>query len=259
MDWLTGPFPLIIGHRGASAEAPENTLAAFALAAKQGAQGIEFDVQLNADGNVVVMHDATVERTTNGTGRVSQMSSDELRALDAGMGQPVPTLDDVFEAFGPSMLYNVELKVSGLRNKGLEGAVAERIEAYHLQNHVLVSSFSPLALRRARRQLAATTMTALVWMGGRFAQRVLHGLLPSPQAEHAAWADHPHYPLVDEAYMAWARERDLRVHVWTVDDAQEARRLAKLGVHALITNRPQEIASALGDERGATDPSATER
>jgi glycerophosphoryl diester phosphodiesterase len=239
MDWLTGPFPLIIGHRGASAGAPENTLAAFALAQEQGAQGVEFDVRLSADGNVIVMHDATVARTTNGTGRVSQMTTKQLRALDAGMGQPVPTLDDVFEAFGPSMLYNVELKVGGLLDKGLEGAVAERIEAYHLQNHVIVSSFDPLALRRARQQLSATTLTGYLWMQGRTAQRMLRRLLAPAEA------DHPYYPLVDEAYMAWARERDLRVHVWTVDDAQEARRLAALGVHALITNKPREIAAAL--------------
>lgn len=245
MDWLTGPFPLVIGHRGASAEAPENTLAAFGLALEQGAAGVEFDVRLSADGNVVVIHDATVERTTNGKGRVAQMSARELRALDAGMGQPVPTLDDVFEAFGPSMLYNVELKVGGLWDKGLAGAVADRVEAFHLQNHVVVSSFDPLAVRRARLQLPATTMTGFLWMNGRTAQRVMR------QIAGRAEADHPYYPLVDEAYMAWARERNLRVHVWTVDDVQEARRLAALGVHALITNRPREIAAALADSSGA--------
>lgn len=248
MDWLTGPFPLIIGHRGASAEAPENTLAAFGLALEQGAAGVELDVRLSADGNVVVMHDATVARTTSGRGRVSQMSASELRALDAGMGQSVPTLDDVFEAFGSSMLYNVELKVGGLLDKGLESAVAERIEAYHLQNHVVVSSFDPLAVRRARRQLPATTMTGFLWMNGGIAPRLMRTLASNAEA------DHPYYPLVDEAYMVWARERHLRVHVWTVDDAQEARRLAALGVHALITNRPQEIATALANTSAAGWP-----
>jgi len=236
MDWLSGPFPLIIGHRGASAFAPENTVAAFGLAAEQGAHGVELDVRLSADGNVVVMHDATVERTTNGAGRVSRLSSAQLRALDAGMGQPVPTLDDVFQAFGPGLLYNVELKDYGLWGKGLEGAVADRIDAYHLHSQVVVSSFDLLALRRARDRLSATTMTGMLWMRG---PRVLrHLLLNTP-------ADHPHHLLVDEEYMAWARSRNLRVHVWTVDDPHEARRLAKLGVHALITNRPAEIAEVL--------------
>ncbi|HZD10977.1 MAG TPA: glycerophosphodiester phosphodiesterase family protein [Candidatus Binatia bacterium] len=244
MDWLSDKLPLIIGHRGASAEAPENTLAAFALAVEQGADGVEFDVQLSADGNVVIMHDATVDRTTNGSGPVSRLTSSELRALDAGMGQPVPTLDDVFEAFGPSMLYNIELKVSGLWGKGLESAVADRIDAYHLHNQVVVSSFDPLSLRRARRQLSATTMTGFLWMRG---PRALRNLLASTPA------DHPYFPLVDEGYMAWARERSLRVHVWTVDDPQEARQLAVLGVHALITNRPREIVAALAVDRPATE------
>lgn len=236
MDWLSGPSPLIIAHRGASADAPENTMAAFGLAADQGAHGVEFDVRLSADGNIVIMHDDTVDRTTNGSGRVSELSVAALRELDAGMGQPVPTLDEVFEAFGPSMLYNVELKEFGLWGRGLESAVADRIDAYHLHNQVLVSSFNPLAVRRARRQLSATTMTGLVWMKGPRSLRYL--LAPTH-------ADHPHYPLVDEAYMSWARERGLRVHVWTVDDVEEARRLAALGVHALITNRPHDIAAAL--------------
>jgi glycerophosphoryl diester phosphodiesterase len=239
MDWLSGPFPLIIGHRGASSDAPENTIAAFALALEQGAQGVELDVRLSADGNIMVIHDATVDRTTDGTGHVSRLSAGALRGLDAGMGQPVPTLDDVFQAFGPAMLYNIELKGSGLRATGLENAVADRIDAYHLHNQVVVSSFNPLSLRRARRQLSQTTMTGFLWMRGpRFLRRLLAG---------QAKADHPYYPLVDEAYMVWARDRGLRVHTWTVDEEHEARRLAALGVQALITNRPRAIAAALED------------
>lgn len=241
MDWLSGPFPLVIGHRGASADAPENTLAAFALALEQGAQGVELDVQLSADGNVIVMHDATVDRTTGGSGPVSGLTTAELRTLDAGMGQRVPTLDDVFEAFGPAMLYNVELKESGLWDSGLAGAVADRIDAYHLHNQVVVSSFQPFSLRRARRYLSKTTMTGMLWMQG---PRALYRFLAA-----APPADHPYYPLVDEAYMTRARAENLRVHVWTVDDVQEARRLADLGVHALITNRPRSIVAALENAR----------
>lgn len=239
MDWLSGPFPLVLGHRGASADAPENTLAAFELALAQGAQGVELDVRLSSDGRVVVIHDATVDRTTKGAGRVGEMTANDLRALDTGNGAGVPTLDDVFEAFGPRMLYNVELKVSGLSDKGLARAVAESIEAHHLQNHVVVSSFHLPALRGAQRELGAATMTGFLWYKGRRLRPMLQGLLPGVEA------DHPYFALVDEAYMAWARKRRLRVHVWTVDEAQEARRLAALGVHALITNRPREIIAAL--------------
>lgn len=240
MDWLSSDIPLIIGHRGASAAAPENTLAAFGLAAEQGAQGVEMDVRLTADGNVVVIHDKTVARTTGGAGMVTDLTTAELQALDAGLGQPVPTLDDVFQAFGPALLYNVELKDFGLRSRGLEIAVADRIAAYHLENQVVVSSFNPLTIRRARRHLSRTTMTAVIWDR---APRWLWHLLSETEA------DHPHYSLVDEAYMAWAREQKYRVHVWTVDDPAEARRLAHLGVHAIITNKPDLIAETLTEIR----------
>lgn len=236
MDWLTSDTPLVIGHRGASADAPENTLAAFGLAAEQGAQGVEMDVRLAADGNVVVIHDKTVARTTGGTGAVADLTTAELQALDAGLGQPVPTLDDVFQAFGPALLYNVELKDYSLRSHGLEIAVADRIAAYHLENQVVVSSFNPLIVRRARRHLSRTTMTAVIWDRG---PRWLWHLPAETEA------DHPHYSLVDEAYMAWARQQNHRVHVWTVDDPAEARRLTRLGVHAIITNKPGLIAEAL--------------
>lgn len=236
MDWLTAPTPLIIGHRGASAEMPENTLAAFALAQEQGAAGIELDVQLSADGQVVVIHDHTVDRTTNGTGRVSAMSLAQLQELDAGQGQTIPTLDEVFETFGPNLLYNVELKNSGRHNAELAAAVADRIAAHHLERHTLVSSFSPLAVRHARRHLTRTTPVAHLRQYGW--QRFVHSLIP-------AAADHPHHTLVNEKSMAWARRRGLRVHVWTVDDPGRAQQLVALGVHGIITNRPQLIRTNL--------------
>lgn len=236
MDWYSSATPLIIGHRGASAEAPENTLAAFGLAAEQGAHGIELDARLSADGNVVVMHDATVDRTTAGSGAVARMTTEALKALDAGLGQPVPTLDNVFQTFGPSLLYNVELKGCGLWGRGLEEAVADRIAAYHLENQVVVSSFNPLCVRRARSTLSETTMVALVWAYG---PRWLSHL--PVRAE----ADHPHYSKVNETYISWARHQGVRVHVWTVDDPSEAQRLTRLGVQAIVTNKPRTIREAL--------------
>lgn len=236
MDWLSGSRTLVLGHRGASADAPENTLAAFVLAREQGADGIELDVQLSADGWPVVIHDDRVERTTNGVGRVAHLTVAELQTLAAGAGQSVPTLDDVFETLGPGFLYNVEIKHAGWRDTGIEAAVADRIEAYHLANQSVVSSFNALVVRRARRHLPQTTLVALI--RERQISKVGHWLA-------AADGDHPHYTMVDEAYMAWARQRGYRVHVWTVDDPTEARRLADLGVHAVITNKPKLIRESL--------------
>lgn len=236
MDWSSAQRPLIIGHRGASAEAPENTLAAFALAQAQGADGIEFDVQLSADGWPVVIHDLNLARTTSGQGRVQQQTAAELQALDAGEGQSIPTLDEVFEMLGPNFLYNVELKTAVFRDDGLAAAVADRIQAHHLERQTVVSSFNPWAVRWARRHLTHSTWVAhLSYKSG-----LKYKYLLSPSQ-----ATHPHYRMVNANYMAWAKKLGWRVHVWTVDDPAEARGLADLGVHAIITNKPKLIRECL--------------
>ena len=232
MSWLSADRPLIIGHRGAAADAPENTLAAFALALEQGADGVELDVQLCADGVPVIIHDATVDRTCNGTGRVADLSLAELRLLTIDNVHPIPTLDDLFATFGRRTLYNVELKALGRGGDALAAAVARAIAAHGVAEQVLISSFSPFTLRAARRHLPPGVPLAL--LRERRATRAAHALL-------RAAADHPHHPLIDESLMAWARWRGLRVNAWTVDDPAEARRLLQLGVHGIITNRPGEI------------------
>ena len=236
MDWSSAQRPLIIGHRGASAEAPENTLAAFALAQAQGADGIELDVQLSADGWPVVIHDSKLERTTNVQGRVQRLPVAELQALDAGEGQPIPTLDEVFETLGPNFLYNVELKTAAFRDDGLAAAVADRIQAHHLEQQTIVSSFNPWAVRWARRHLTQSTWVAHISYKSGLKYKYL--LAPSQ-------AIHPHHRLVDAKYMLWAQKKGWRVHVWTVDDPAMAQQLVTLGVHAIITNKPKLIRESL--------------
>lgn len=238
MDWFSSVLPLIIGHRGASADAPENTLSAFGLAVEQGADGIEFDVQLSADGCPVVIHDSLVDRTTHGKGKVSDLTLAELQALTIDTEEKIPTLDEVFEAFGPQILYNVEVKDMSFRDRGLEAAIADRIQAYHLENAVLISSFNPFSLKRMRRHLPKQIPFALLRDKGVAKYSYLLG---------DADADHPHHQLVDAGYMTWAKKRGYRVNVWTVDEPDEARRLVNLGVHGLITNKPAYLRSRLSD------------
>ncbi len=237
MRWFGSDRPLIIGHRGASAYAPENTLAAFELAADLGADGVELDVQLSRDGRLVIIHDFDVARTTNGQGKVTDLTAAELQAFDIDQGQKIPTLDDLFEVMGPRLLYNIEIKYIGWRDRGVETAVADRIAAYQLENHILVSSFNPLAVRRARRQLPQSVPVALIRGGG---------LMKYSYWLASGEADHPHYSLVDEAYMVWAKKRGYQTNVWTVDDPVVAQRLAQLGVNGLITNKPDLIRKGLG-------------
>jgi glycerophosphoryl diester phosphodiesterase len=230
MEWLSSRTPLVLGHRGASAYAPENTLAAFELAVEQGADGIEFDVQLSADGWPVVIHDSRVDRTTNGHGEVGKLTLAELRCLDTGDGQPMPTLDEVFDAVGKRLpLLNIEIKGFGARSRGAEKLIADCIRSHDMVDRTIVSSFNPWLVRRARRCLPSGTPVALIRAPG--CLKYSHWLVQGD-------ADHPHYSLVNVRYMEWARKRGYRVHVWTVDEQSEATRLIRLGVDAIISNKP---------------------
>jgi glycerophosphoryl diester phosphodiesterase len=235
-SWGRSEKPRLIAHRGASADLPENTLAAFALAAEQEADAIELDVQFTADKRIVIFHDRTLQRFTGTKSKISQLTLAELKTVDLGAGQTIPTLDELLEFMGPRLLYDIELKSFNLRDNGLETAVADRIESFALQDLTLVSSFNPFAVRRARKVFASSVPIALIRTKG--LAQYTH-LLASEQA------DHPNHHLVDDKYIAWARKRNYRIHTWTVDDPQEARRLVKLGVHGIITNRPQFIRSQL--------------
>ncbi len=236
VDWASGKRPFILGHRGASLDAPENTLAAFALALEQGADGVELDVQLSKDGVLVVYHDMRLHPETGRSERIADMTLAELKKLHVGEGQEIPTLDEVFEALGPVALYNVEIKDWSLWDKGTETAVADRIQSHNLQSQCHVSSFNPFSLRRTRRHLTRSTSTGILRQEGLL--RYSYLFTPSE-------ADHPHHTMINEQYMAWARQRGYQVHTWTVDDPAEAQRLARLGVDGIITNKPAVIREAV--------------
>jgi glycerophosphoryl diester phosphodiesterase len=232
--------PLNFAHRGASHQAPENTLAAFLLAVELGADGIELDVQLSRDGEIVVIHDFVLETTTDGTGPVRERTLAELKELEARRrsadpyaGQQIPTLQEVIDTVGDRLLLNIELKTASWRDDGLAGAVVQAIEDNHLLDRTVVSTFNPLALRRVSK-LNPNIRTGLLYAPS----------LPLPLRR--AWARHlleldaihPHHSLVDDSYVPWARQRGYRAHTWTVDDPGRMRRLMLLGVDILITNRP---------------------
>lgn len=235
-SWGTAERPLLIAHRGASADRTENTLAACALAAEQGADGIELDVQFSADKRIVIFHDKTLARFTGGQEKIAELTIEEIKQVDLGGGQRIPTLDELLEMIGPRLLYNVELKSPGLMDRGLEAAVADRFESFALQDLLLVSSFNPLSVRRARHVFPHSVPVALIRAPG---------LLRFTHLLASAEADNPHHSLVDEKYMTWAKARGYRIFTWTVDDIQEARRLTALGVDGIITNRPQALRDQL--------------
>jgi glycerophosphoryl diester phosphodiesterase len=241
--------PLNFAHRGASYEAPGNTLAAFLLAAELGADGIELDVQLSRDGEIVVMHDFALEATTDGRGPVSSQTLTELKRLDAGSWfdqafarQQIPTLQEVIEAVGHQLLLNIELKTARLEDDGLAEAVVRLLEENHLLDRVVISSFNPLAVWRVRR-LNPWIAVGLLYSPD------MPLLLRRPWTRHLVRPDalHPHYTSVKAGDVQWAHKKGYRVHTWTVDDRQEMERLIQVGTDLIITNRPDLLTQVLDD------------
>jgi glycerophosphoryl diester phosphodiesterase len=251
-----GKKPLVLAHRGASAIAPENTIAAFLRARELGADGIELDVTLTKDKIPVVIHDDAVDRTTDGRGSVSRMTLFELKRLDAGgwkapvyRGETIPTLADAFNALEDWLrprggerhgIVNVELKSGTIRSDGLERQVVELIQAQKLQDSVIISSFNPLALVRVR-LLSPRIARGLLYDLSLpiYLRRAWLRLIAAPQALH------PHHKMVDARYMHWANRNHYSTNTWTIDDPEEAKRLDRLGVNALITNSPDHVRAAL--------------
>jgi glycerophosphoryl diester phosphodiesterase len=154
------PRPVVIAHRGASTHAPENTLSAFQLAIEQHADALEFDVQLSSDKSVVVIHDHTLDRTTNGSGRVKDKSLDVIQSLNAGhaygpafSNEKIPTLDEIFDKFRKSTFYIIELKNMVSPFDDLPNRIALIIKNSGLLDRVLISSFNPVALYKLERLL----------------------------------------------------------------------------------------------------------
>jgi len=230
----------IYAHRGASTYAPENTLAAFALAYEMGADGIELDVQLTADDEVVVIHDDTLERTSSGVGLVREHSLAELKKLDFGTwfseryaGEQIPTLAETLRLiYDTGMKVNIELKATSDYDEGrlLTTKTAELIKQFDLVNQVIVSSFNHKYLTRMRCK-DPRVATGILYFGD-----LLHvGEYAHSLDAHYA---HPHYEYVDADTVDECRRNDVRVNVWTVDDPKDAKRLEEMGVYGLITNKP---------------------
>jgi len=248
-SWLR-ERPLVFGHRGASHAAPQNTLAAFRKAVAVGADGIELDVHLSRDGVPVVIHNDSVDATTDGTGLVREMTLAQLKALDAGVrfdaqfvGERIPTLEEVLAEVGARLLTNIELKAG--HSTGLESAVVDVVKRMGMEARVWFSSFKPYALYKVRT----------------FAPEIPCGLLYGP-LNLGSWALapvtpyealHPYMALVSERFVQWVHRRGLRVFTWTLDDPDVARRFAEWGVDGIITNEPENILAALANERLSTN------
>lgn len=250
------PTPLIIGHRGAAAVAPENTLVSFERALTDGADGIEFDVRLARDDVPVVIHDATLGRTTRQSGKVANFSSTELGELDAGTwfnlrhparARPVyteariPTLAQVFALLEKSeaLLY-VEMKCSAQDRGALSAEVAKLIRAFGVAPRVCVESFDLLAIAEIKRLDSGLRTAALF-------DRKLTRPAPSARkmvdqaircgAEEIAL----HYSLATHRTVQEAARRGLETIIWTADNPAWVERAGRRGIRAVITNNPARL------------------
>jgi glycerophosphoryl diester phosphodiesterase len=230
-----------IAHRGASGRAPENTHAAFAAAVALGAEAIELDCQLSSDGELVVIHDETLERTTDGRGAVGDRTAAELAALDAGAwfdasycGERIPRLADVIAQVRDRVLLNVEIKSA--RDLGaIEPKLAALVAAEEAAPWVLFSSFHYEAMRNMR---AAAPWARLGVLCDEDPRRGGMALALELEAEvlipGRRWVD---VRIVEEAHAA-----GLDVWVWTVNEPGEMRRLIALGVDAIFSDWPERFA-----------------
>ena len=257
---VRGAWPVNLAHRGASALAPENTIEAFRLAVEAGAGGLELDVHMTRDGHTVVIHDATVDRTTNGSGAVSEMTLEELRRLDAGhnfspdggptrpyrgRGVRVPTLGEVLEVF-PVVAVNIEIKAS---TPGIEETVLGVLREANALGRVLVVSTSYDVVKRFRKVSGGHAFTGasrweigVFYFSSRF--RLERLVRPAYDALQVPLR-HRGIQVVTPRFVRAAHARGVRVDAWTINKADEMRRLLEIGVDVIMTDRPDTLAEVL--------------
>ncbi len=229
----------IWAHRGASSLAPENTMAAFVKAYELGCDAVELDVHRTSDGVLVVMHDESVMRTTEGRGYIYDMPFSAVHSLDAGykfgqqfIGEHVPSLEEVLSFISSTNLsVNIELKSAQGRYRGIEQQILQLLDVYHMHDRTIISSFEQATLAEVRR-LDDSLQIGLLCSD-------LRPLSPFFAKNFSAQAVHPSRKIVNPMYMRDALNLGVSVRPYTVNDPDEMQRLQAWGVHAIITDYPQ--------------------
>jgi glycerophosphoryl diester phosphodiesterase len=257
---------LVMAHRGGAGLWPENTMYAFSRAVEMGVDVLEVDMHSTSDGELVIIHDDTLERTTNGTGRVNSLSLAQLKALDAGyrwssdggktfpyrgQGVTVPTLKEVFTTF-PKMRFNIDIKQG---QPSLISSFCRMIRESGMTSKVMVASFKPEALEEFRRDCSdvATSASAadvLAFLALKIEPPGTASSTPLPQALQV-----PEYArgqrVLTREFINAAHQRHIEVHAWTINDEAAMLRLLELGVDGIITDYPDRLIALLERERGS--------
>lgn len=230
---------LVFGHRGARGYAPENTMKSFLMAAEMGVDGVELDVHLSKDGELVVIHDDMVDRTTDGHGRVRDFTVGELKKLDAGSkfgrewkGARIPTLGEVFDGLGRTE-YRIELKHSGKVYPRVEEKLVSFVRDSGLLRHVEITSFDYDALEAVRR-LDGSIRTGVIMHGK------ARWFIPVARKLGCAWM-HANSDLVAEDDVSAAHRKGFKLGMWTVNDEKSAERAVRLGVDGVTSDFPDAV------------------
>jgi glycerophosphoryl diester phosphodiesterase len=234
----TGAPLLRVGHRGAKGHAPENTQISFAVAAGMGVSVVETDVHLSKDGEVVLIHDHTVNRTTNGHGYVKDLTLTELKKLDAGSwydarfaGEPIPTLDELLSWARGRIAVAIEIKNGPIYYPGIVAKTIQALRRHDMTRQAILISFDHLALRKAK-QLAPEILTGILYVGG---------LADPIGAARAAGANalHPHWAYVTPELVQTVHAAGLAISPWNPNDLPTIRMLSEMGVDSVGTDYPE--------------------
>ncbi|MFD6209789.1 glycerophosphodiester phosphodiesterase [Peribacillus sp. NPDC060253] len=235
----------IFAHRGSKGTHPENTMAAFQKAAEIGAEGIEFDVHLSSDGELVIIHDETLDRTTSLTGYVKDHSAQMLKTADAGgkfskkfLGEPIPFLTDVFDwARGNALLMNIEIKTDKLAYEGIEQKIIDAIRQYRMESRVVLSSFNHESIEKAK-VLAPELERALLFEG-------LPDNFEEILSEKMESGFHPDKNSLTEAIAEAAKKLGYKIRPWVANDETDIIKLAKMDVDVIMTDFPEKAIKIL--------------
>ncbi|WP_035392551.1 glycerophosphodiester phosphodiesterase [Bacillus altitudinis] len=229
----------IIAHRGSSSAAPENTIAAFDVAVEQGADYIELDVQMTMDQHIVVIHDDTVERTTNGNGLVKSYTLDQLKKLDAGSwfdqqytNERIPTLQEILERYSQRIGILIEIK-HPKRQIGIEKAVARIINRFAYSRHIIIQSFDVHALQRIK-AFAPSLRTALIIKPDAFK------LTKRKLTTYSSFANclNMKKTMINKWWIDRIHSFGMEVFIWTVKDQKTADRIKKYPIDGVVTDNP---------------------
>lgn len=238
--------PLVIAHRGASSLAPENTMAAVYAALNLGVDMVEVDVHSTLDGELVVIHDATVNRTSNGNGYVQRLTLEEIRELDAGSWfrrgfyqEKIPTLREVLEAVKDKSILLIELK-----EPDIEGRTIELVRELDASDQVILQSFDYVQIQKAK-QLAPEIHTIFLVNRPNYGSEPIQAALWMLDIVQTVGASglSVHYNWCTPELVSLAAERDVDVYVWTVNRRSKLRKSVTAGVKGIVTNKPQTLLS----------------